>query len=101
MRCRRGELPVEHDVMPEIKYKRLAEKYGKSNVWGVLHQMGYKPLRILVTSIRKECPYEISLVDAHDEGFGSGNPVLEFLTVWENFYADKYPMCWVYGFEVL
>lgn len=81
---RRGELPVEHDVMPYEFYKKMVDKHGDAAV-GFLYHYEYKPLRILITDIRREDVRDISHDDAIDGGFTFA-PKYSFLMTWCGFY---------------
>ena len=85
-RFRRGELPMEYEIISWEKYARLSEEFGKEIVKLRLRQNGYKPLRILITDIRRVDVREISHEDAVDEGFQSE---AEFLLTWCGFYDKR------------
>lgn len=121
---RRGELFTEHEIVPFEQYKKLEDQHGKTTVGWYLQLHGYKPLRILVTGIRREDVRNISLDDAMAEGFDTRN---EFWDVWCGFYdapglkiiaahkphnvivqagllqerPDELYQAWAYTFEVL
>jgi hypothetical protein len=118
-----GELPTVHEVIPYDQYKSFEDKHGKIGVGRYLQNRGYKPLRILITDIRREDVRRISLEDVEAEGFYTRD---EFWNVWCSFYdvpglaiiaahkphnvivrtgllerPDELYQAWAYTFEVL
>lgn len=80
----RGESRMVRDVMSYDFYKNMVEKHG-DNAQGFLTHYGYKPLRILITDIRREDVRDISWVDTEAEGFVNRS---DFWEAWCGFY-DK------------
>lgn len=80
----RGESRMVRDVMSYDFYKNVVDKHGVTAQVFLSHY-GYKPLRIVITDIRREDVRDISYADAECEGFETRS---EFWKTWCAFY-DK------------
>jgi len=92
-----NEYQTTHDDLVEVRNGRLKWRVGKT--YSVQPGRGKKGEGFMkLTSIRREKVESITEDDVMAEGLVSRD---KFLEIWNGFYGDAYPECWVLEFELV